>query len=103
MGCEAGQACKATRVCETFTFDAGTFDAGSCLSPPQANYTCTLHCASIGLACSESCVWPAGGAAGTAAWLAGQACGGNNSGAAPCGYTWNDAVGAPPRWRCCCQ
>jgi len=82
--------------------DAGV-DAGPCLASPGPAYTCSAYCGSIGKTCSESCVWPAGGAAGTAAWQPGQGCAGANAGVAPCNYAWGDAAGAAARWRCCCN
>jgi hypothetical protein len=75
----------------------------TCLSPTANYQTCDGYCASVGKNCAETCLAPAGNStSGAAAWLGGQNCAGANSGSTTCGSTWNDAIGAPPRWECCC-
>jgi hypothetical protein len=75
----------------------------TCLSPTASVQTCDAYCTSVGKHCANICLTPAGNATGgAAAWIGGQSCASTNSGVSTCNFTWNDSIGAPPRWECCC-
>ncbi len=92
------------------SLDAGTPDGGAnglsaCVGPTTSYTSCSTYCSSIGRGCADTCKPPGVTMAGGAfAWpLSTTGCPGAVAGITTCAFTWNDAVGDPPRWECCCQ
>ncbi|HEX4959781.1 MAG TPA: hypothetical protein VF173_03010 [Thermoanaerobaculia bacterium] len=67
---------------------------------------CTEFCASVNKTCVNTCTTSRGYPNwGAEAWVAGQQliCGSVGAGQQYCDFTWDDVVGGPNRWKCCCQ
>jgi hypothetical protein len=76
----------------------------TCLGKTATYGSCNEYCASVGKACTPTCTTSRGYPNWAAeAWHAGESCSVPGSGQQTCDFAWDDNVGNPPRWKCCCK
>jgi len=64
---------------------------------------CSQYCAAINKVCSPVCTTSRGYPNWAAeAWVAGTQCTSTGLGQQTCTFMWDDVVGGPARWKCCC-
>ena len=84
--------------------EAGPPAWSPCLGKTATYGSCNEYCKSIGQTCTPTCTTSRGYPNWAAeAWVAGQMCSGSGSGQQTCDFAWDDNVGNPVRWHCCCH
>jgi hypothetical protein len=104
-------ACVLVLGCGQITPSGDAGDAGADAPPSMPTWTtclgktagygsCKEYCASVGKTCTPTCTTSRGYPSWAAeAWFPGQSCSGQQT----CDFAWDDNVGDPQRWRCCCN
>ena len=75
-----------------------------CVNISTSYTSCDTYCQSLGKICLNACFTTSAGW-GARAWNKGTTpfCQpGNAMGNTTCNFTWDDVIGASPRWECCC-